>query len=320
MGNDYWERERARARDEAESLRNAYQQTAVDVGRRSPPPAASRNPSTNPVPLTHNDLLVAACLAAAAPPASTSRKRKSEASSDDATAAYKQNLDHIEVDTERIDLDCNEVRSLIRKVLERGIFKKGEFCNTIQCSPTAVNRFLEKTGVDGGSDSDVYEAAWVWFKKRELAGLSMPAASASAAQKKAKTAASRSTSAASDLDKIHLDGEETDSVPVFETCDVVRRKINAHLKTPGTTQAQFCRDLHAQLKMPACKSIRPDMLNGFRGKKGPIAGCTSSVYYAAYVYFEKRRIADGKPKSKHRLEMEKIHPEGADRENDGRHG
>jgi hypothetical protein len=30
------------------------------------------------------------------------------------------------------------------------------------------------------------------------------------------------------------------------------------------------------------------------------------VFYAAYVFFEKVRLAEGKPKSKHRVEMEEI--------------
>lgn len=138
--------------------------------------------------------------------------------SDEVIAAYKQNL------------DCDSVRALIRKVIERDIFKKGEFCNTIGCSPTAVNRFLEKTGYDEGYSSDVYGAAWACFKQRELAGLSMPAVTA-ASQKKGKTAAARVAGA--ELNNIHLDGEELDSVPVFDTCDVIRRKITAHLKTTG---------------------------------------------------------------------------------------
>ncbi|KAG8166077.1 hypothetical protein KVR01_004629 [Diaporthe batatas] len=259
--------------------------------------------------------------AAPAPPASNSRKRKSDASSsssEEAIAAYKQDLDHIQVDHMAVDRDCTYVRNMIQKVLDRGIFKKGEFCNTIGSSPNSVNRFLAQTGRDGGSGSDVYWNAWAWFKKRELAGLSVPAASATT-QKKAKTAQARLSNANADLGSIHLDGEETDSVPVFETCDVVRRKITAHLKTPGLTQAQFCRDLHAQLHAPGCKSIQSKMLADFRKKKGPMAGCTSSVYYAAYVYFEKRRLAEGKPKSKHRLEMEAIYPGGAERERDPSH-
>lgn len=294
-------------------MAEANREPAVPVGRSAPAPVASRDPlaRTQQAP-------IAASTAAAAPPASASRKRKSDVSPDDAVAAYKQNLDHIDVDNMELDLDCNEVRHLIQKVIDRGIYKKGEFCNTIGCSPTAVNRFLEKVGPDGGIDSDVYDQAWAWFKKRELAGLPMPAAPASLTQKRAKTAASRRSAA--DLGSMHLAGEETDSVPVYDTCDEIRRKITAHLKAAGVTQAQFCRDLHAQLNMPGCKSIQSKMLNDFRGKKGPLAGCTSSVYYAAYVYFEKLRVAEGKPKSKHRLDMEGIYPGGAERERDGRNG
>lgn len=313
----------AKARYELDALRDIYRQTAVDV--RSPTPASvvSSNPFKQPASSSSQPALafVPRPTIAPAPPATNSRKRKSDASSsssEETIAAYKQDLDHIDVDDMAVDRDCTYVRNMIQKVIDRGIFKKGEFCNTIGSSPNSVNRFLAQTGRDGGSGSDAYMNAWAWFKKRELAGLTMPTASA-ATQKKAKTSKARLDNANADLSSIHLDGEERDSAPVFETCDVVRRKITAHLKTPGLTQAQFCRDLHAQLKMPGCKSIQSKMLADFRKKKGPMAGCTSSVYYAAYVYFEKRRLAEGKPKSKHRLEMEKIYPRGAERERDASH-
>ncbi|CZT53138.1 uncharacterized protein RSE6_14592 [Rhynchosporium secalis] len=53
----------------------------------------------------------------------------------------------------------------------------------------------------------------------------------------------------------------------------------------------------------------------FLGKKGPTAGNASAVFYGAYVFFEEVRVRDGKPKSKHRLEMEKAHgAKGMDRE------
>ncbi|KAK2604147.1 hypothetical protein N8I77_007101 [Diaporthe amygdali] len=322
MGAVYWEGEQARARDQAESLQQLYQQTAVDVGRNVPAPLNHRNPFTHLTPSSRGYVVTGSSLATtqrptAEPTGPKSRKRKSETSSDDAIAAYKQNLDHITV-PDLIDLDCSAVRSLIRKVLDRGIFKKGEFCIAIGSSNNAVNRFLAQRGLDGGSGSDVYDNAWTWFKRRELAGLRMP--SIAAAQKKQKTTATGPSFA--DISNIHLDGEETDSVPVFDTCDVIRKKITTHLlKTPGLTQAQFCRDLYAQLKAPTCKSIQSKMLNDFRGKKGPTAGCTSSVYYAAYVYFEKLRIAEGKSKSNHRLEMEAIYPRrGMDRERDDTQG
>lgn len=38
--------------------------------------------------------------------------------------------------------------------------------------------------------------------------------------------------------------------------------------------------------------------------KGALTGGRSSVFYGAYVFFEKIRVAEGKPKTQHRLDME----------------
>lgn len=38
--------------------------------------------------------------------------------------------------------------------------------------------------------------------------------------------------------------------------------------------------------------------------KGALTGGSSSVFYGAYVFFEKIRVAEGKPKTQHRLDME----------------
>ncbi|KAF1938543.1 hypothetical protein EJ02DRAFT_473407 [Clathrospora elynae] len=43
------------------------------------------------------------------------------------------------------------------------------------------------------------------------------------------------------LDEVVLDGKMDDGVQVYDTCDEIRRKINAHLKIPGVTQASFLR-------------------------------------------------------------------------------
>jgi len=106
----------------------------------------------------------------------------------------------------------------------------------------------------------------------------------------------------------HDKGEETDSVEVYDTCDEVRKKISAYLRKPNTTAAQFCRDLLAQYHTDEKKPsrIQSTQLTKFRGYKGADTGNTSCVFYAAYVFFEKVRLAEGKPKSKHRLEMEEI--------------
>jgi hypothetical protein len=259
----------------------------------------------------------------------SSKKRKSETSIEDDIAQYKKNLDHIDVEGMPIDLTCNQVRGRINKLIDGGIMKKGEFCNAIGNSNAAVNTFLKKAGSMDGAGSEVYANAWAWFKQREMAGLKMPdvkkkqAAQAAAATGSAAGAALPSAPRASvtcDISAVELDGEETDSVDVYDSCDEVRKKISAHLQTPGLTQAQFCRDLYAQLHAPSCKSIQSKQLNDFRAKRGARDGCTSSVYYAAYVYFEKLRLAQGKPMSKHRKEMESIWPGGVDRKTDGRHG
>jgi hypothetical protein len=95
-----------------------------------------------------------------------------------------------------------------------------------------------------------------------------------------------------------------DSSPV--TCDEIRRKINAHLKKPGVIQAQFLGHIATSYKRAPCK-IQSAQLSAFRSKKGAYHGNTSSVYYGAYVFFEKIRIAENTPKSKKRFEMEDIH-------------
>ncbi|KAJ3542997.1 hypothetical protein NM208_g3800 [Fusarium decemcellulare] len=129
---------------------------------------------------------------------------------------------------------------------------------------------------------------------------------------------SKATKALPDISDIQLYREETDEVPVYDDCNEIRRKIKAHMKTPGLTQAQFCRDLYAQLNAPKCKGIQSKQLTDFCRAKGANAGAKSSVFYAAYVYFEKLRIAQGKPLTKHRMDMEAVWPGGFPRDRDDR--
>lgn len=93
---------------------------------------------------------------------------------------------------------------------------------------------------------------------------------------------------------------------IIDTCDEVRRKINAHMKKPGVVQAQFLRDIAASYRK-APRKVQSTQLSKFRSKKGAWEGNTSVVFYGAYVFFEKLRIAEKKPKSKKRLEMEDIY-------------
>lgn len=358
-GTPSWDDEMAEVKQAADSLRSMYHDMAMDTSRAdkdrrtalltSAMHTDERGPTQKTAAFealkTANKAAATRAKAAAnaaKPPAG--RKRKPDSSLDDDIAEYKQPLDHISTDDMHTDLNCDQVRTRINKVLDNAIMRKGEFCDAIGSSNAAVNNFLKKRGPMDGMGSDVYFNAWAWFKQREIAGLKMPdvkkrqktEAMAAAAPATTGTSSSSSSSTAAaaaaaraavlsstpDISNIHLENEETDSVAVFDSADEIRRKIAGHLQTPGLTQAQFCRDLYAQLRMPKCSGIQTKQLNDFRGKKGARAGCTSSIFYAAYVYFEKLRIAAGKPKSVHRLKMEEIWAAdgGFDREHDGRRG
>ena len=249
------------------------------------------------------------------------RKRKAATSLEDDIAAYKQDLEEVYVDHLPIDMSCGQVRGRINKLIDTGVMRKGEFCTVAN-----VNQFLVKKGAHGGAGCIAYQRAWRFFKQREVR-LKMPDArkrrqleaeraeaaagdaagssgAGSRSQPKAKT---KVTAALPDISGVHLPGEEEDDVEVYDTCDEVRKKISAHLaQTPGLSQAQFCRDLYAQLRAPQCKGIQSKQLTDFRGGRGAITGARSTVFYAAYVYFEKLRVAEGKPKSAHRREMEAI--------------
>ena len=220
------------------------------------------------------------------------------------------NLDDIDCDGMIVDQNCDQVRRKIRQYLDSGE-KKGEFCRAIGVSDKSLNGFLGQSGAMKGSGSDAFTGAWEFFKKREIAGVKMPSkkqkadASSGTGAANEETAAKKNVKKAGntaglDLSSVELPGEQNDSVPVQDTCDEVRRKINAHLKLPGVTQAQFCRDMQSVVRSGNPSTTT---LSSFRGKKGPSAGNTSNVYYAAYVFFEKMRIQQGKAKSKHRLEM-----------------
>ncbi|KAF1990250.1 hypothetical protein K402DRAFT_460362 [Aulographum hederae CBS 113979] len=196
---------------------------------------------------------------------------------------------------EDLEWSCQQVRAKIRQFLENGDMKVRDFCEAIGHSQTAYQRFMAKTGSMQGQESGVYGDAYDFFMERKVKGIPMP--------KKRKTGADEKVEKNCDVSGITLPGEENDEVEVYETCDEIRKKINAHLRKPGVTQAGFCRTLQEQYHR-SDKGMQPRQLKTFLGYKGAIKGNTSSVFYAAYVYFEKLRIKEGKKKSKHREEME----------------
>lgn len=190
----------------------------------------------------------------------------------------------------------SQVRRKINSFLNSGEMKKGKFSKVLGCNSNAVLRLMGQNGLDKGSKSDVYVKAFRFFKQREAEGIKIPT-------KKIKEGEEIMV----DVAGIKLDGEETNSVPVYDSCNEIRKKIRACLAEPGVTNTSFLRE--TAKAYGDGRKIQSKLLNDFLGKRGATVGNNSSVYYSSYVFFEKLRLKNKKEKSKHRLEMERTYTE-----------
>jgi hypothetical protein len=252
----------------------------------------------------------------------------------------KENVCDDNDDNQVMDENCDQVRLKINKLIDSEEVDVKDFISAIHVSLVSYNRFMMQHGKDKGSRSETYTNALRYFKERETRGISMSKKSKTGNPKLAGGKAPGSTKQAttvtvtpestssptavnmhlksaeddlgseedSDLGSDQTDdlaGEENDSIAIYDSCDEIRRKINEHLRKPGVTQAQFLRDLYAQFHGPRKpRSLQGVQLTTFRNQIGAMTGNTSGIYYAAYVFFEKERLAAQLPKSEHRLDME----------------
>jgi len=91
--------------------------------------------------------------------------------------------------------------------------KVTHFQRECNINSNSYGRFMKLKGPSSGIDNQTYEAAFIFFKKRELAGIKPPK------RKKAK---------AEDLDKfdvgdpvLKLDGEDEGEVEIYDTCGIL---------------------------------------------------------------------------------------------------
>ncbi|KAF8912807.1 hypothetical protein CPB84DRAFT_1671066 [Gymnopilus junonius] len=105
---------------------------------------------------------------------------------------------------------------------------------------------------------------------------------------------------------ITLPGEDDGGVPVFDDCAEVRRKIRLLQKTPEWKVTHWLKEIGG---------INSNSFNRFMKEKGKTDGAANGTYYAAYVYFEKVRILEGKKKTSTRMRNESEHPSGFPLEN-----
>ncbi|KAH9857893.1 hypothetical protein C2E23DRAFT_801906 [Lenzites betulinus] len=108
----------------------------------------------------------------------------------------------------------------------------------------------------------------------------------------------KAASVAKNWYEIELEGEEEGGVEVYDDCNEIRRKIRLLQKQPDFKVTHWLKEIG---------NINNNSYQRFMKATGPTGGASNGTYYAAYVYFEKVRIAEGKKKTAKRLRNEQEH-------------
>jgi hypothetical protein len=159
--------------------------------------------------------------------------------------------------------------------------------------------FMRQSGSWEGQKGDTFPSALWYLQHREREGVPLPRKSVSVARKKKKM---------KEKEVVELEREKRDNVPVFDTCDEVRRKINVYLRQSGNSQGGLRTILASQFQHTP-RTITISQLEQSGNARGPNVGNTNPVFYSAYVFFEKQRLRSKKQKSKMREKMEEIYGE-----------
>ncbi|CAH0058442.1 unnamed protein product [Clonostachys solani] len=237
--------------------------------------------------------------------------------------AYEQKIDDNDPRLLSFTDTPGQVRTKIRTWIQSGAQTEDDFKKTIGVDPEDYWAYMSLLSPLSGQMSDVYKKVSLFFHKRELQGLplqlhnpKLPKPAASKKKKPTNSAAKDKSDAMERLldtgDYILL-GEAEGDVDIFETPREVRRKMRA-LLAKGVTQAAFARALSNMLPEGA-GALNPQTMKAFLAHKGVMDGNTSKAFYCGYVFFEKQRLRDNKPMSKHREAMEDLHPTGVDTTN-----
>ncbi|KAI0670020.1 hypothetical protein C8Q78DRAFT_975923 [Trametes maxima] len=162
--------------------------------------------------------------------------------------------------------------------------------------------------------SDVLTAPADEVKDDQPVGISKPSAkkartsdvgegsSSGAGAKKGKTVTAE---APKNWRDVVLEGEEEVSNNGSDDCNDIRRKILALQKEPDFKVTHWLKEIG---------NINNNSYQRFMKASGATGGASNGTYYAAYVYFEKVRIAQGKKKTAKRIRNEAQHLSGLSRE------
>ncbi|KAF8342911.1 uncharacterized protein EI90DRAFT_3030646 [Cantharellus anzutake] len=94
-------------------------------------------------------------------------------------------------------------------------------------------------------------------------------------------------------------------VKIYDDCNDIRRKIKQLLTNPGFKITHWLKEIG---------DINNNSYQRFMKEKGPTGGAANGTYEAAYIYFETKRIMEGKKKTAKREANEAAYGFGMPRE------
>ncbi|KAF7910929.1 uncharacterized protein EAF01_002438 [Botrytis porri] len=92
-----------------------------------------------------------------------------------------------------------------------------------------------------------------------------------------------------DVSRIELGGDDTGSVPIYDSCHEIRKEIKAFFRDVSPNESAFCRE--SAKTFPDGRRVLTKTLDNSMKQKDP-HGNQSPAYNAAYVFFEQTRIYD----------------------------
>ncbi|KAL4106635.1 hypothetical protein PRIC1_004682 [Phytophthora ramorum] len=211
--------------------------------------------------------------------------------------------------------NCNQIRAKICKFLGTKELTQAAFLDLLDIDSKSFRKFMGMSGPRAGEDNFTYDGASIFFYMKEkkakqdmekMKTMDPKARKRKAAeQKEVKAKMAKRSNAGEDLlrriEEVKLpDMDENGSAPVYDDCDGIRRKINFFLNEGLVSKAAFLR---------ALGDVNSNSLRNFMSLTRQ-SGVRNVVYRTAYVFFEKKRILDGKEKTKERLRNEDIQGPG----------
>jgi hypothetical protein len=215
----------------------------------------------------------------------------------------------------RAKWSCDALRRKITLFLGTKEVTQTAWLVSLGVSPPSFASFMKQKGTWKGTGNGTFTAATRFFTAREARDKAAAAAAVQAA--KALPPAERKRKAADDAGAksakkaagaallARIAATALPDGRVFDDCDDVRRACAAFVAEGLVTQAAFLAALD-----PSGAPVNGNSLGSYLRMKGATAGAGCKVYALGYAFFEKRRIAEGRPKSAKRVRAEAEFPNG----------